>query len=64
MPKSLTVWIYIPAQNKAGARSKLASCTPAGLSYLTMGSLVKGTGGSVSPSGRVRSSMVPGHLEV
>lgn len=32
--------------------------------YLTMGSLVKGTGGSVRPSGRVMGSMVPGHLAV
>lgn len=32
--------------------------------YLTMGSLVKGTGGRVGPPGRVRSSIVPGHLHV
>ena len=33
-------------------------------SYLTMGSLVKGTGGSLRPSGRVMTSIPPGHLEV
>lgn len=32
--------------------------------YLTMGSLVRGTGGRLRPSGRVMSSIVPGHLDV
>lgn len=32
--------------------------------YRTMGSFVKGTGGSLRPSGRVMTSIPPGHLEV
>lgn len=35
-----------------------------GPSYRTMGSLVKGTGGSFRPSGRVMTSIPPGHLAV
>lgn len=32
--------------------------------YRTMGSFVKGTGGSLRPSGRLMTSIPPGHLEV
>lgn len=50
---------------EASAVSSLRACpTPCPPSHLTMGSLVKGTGGSVRPSGSVMGSMVPGHLAV
>lgn len=48
---------------RAGNRSRVVP-TPCPLPHLTMGSLVKGTGGSVRPSGRVMGSIVPGHLAV
>lgn len=53
-----------PRSRSDGRTAWRAPPTGGGPAHLTMGSLVRGTGSRARPSGRVMSSIVPGHLEV